>query len=662
MKSGEKMGIVVVIVFLALAGYFAVDLFLSDSGQEQPLDEPEIVEDGSGRDAQQVTSVIEGGQAIDDAGASGQGGQDREKVAGTTRHATVSGRVVDNKGKPIRNATVSLHRGSNLLAFHIAVDSESVVDGKTGKDGRYDLVVTSEAGEYTVVARHPKYSEAFFSPLKIRMDEKTRAPDLVLGSGSTIRGCVADTNGQPIEGARVSILDASSPIPKKNADGASDLSTVTDASGQYAFSNLSLRTFKITAAAEGYATQQQAGNMIFQKIREKVIDFRLHPGVSIAGFVNDVAGAPIEGAEIKATLFSTKDFGSFGTTRSDAKGAFSVDDLADGTYTVSITCAGYSDVVKKRIKGGTQDLEVTLKKQGGITGVVSDGQTRDPVRKFQIRVMHRTKRGNKETMRPSGIVQKFETKDGRYTMEGLNPGACHLLVSAAGYADSLSEEIVVSRETVVDKVDIFMDKGGDLRGRVVNGEGSPIRGAKIMLADKARQEDPLSQVFNTMLNPTGGRAKKQGTTDENGAFHLTLITPGKYAVDVTHPDYAMTSPKWVEVLPGEGTTPMMEDITLTRGGKVTGRVFDGKKNPLASALVAITSEKGHMERTTTDENGKYLFEHLRPGEYTVFWQMTTSKNRDIETLLKNIDDVEGTKTKVFVTEGGEQKVDIYLSH
>ncbi|MFH2003021.1 MAG: carboxypeptidase-like regulatory domain-containing protein [Planctomycetota bacterium] len=663
MTSTETIGIAVVLVVLALATYFFVSLFSGDTASGPAEDLSHFTQKESDQETRRINSIQEEseGQAAGGDGAFAEGAdQGREKVEGTTRHATITGRTVDEKGKPVSGATITLHRGGTSLVFYRPAETQSEAQGTSGNDGRFELVVPHEGGEFTVIARHPDFSEAFYSPLNVRLGDGARVPDMVLGSGTIVNGLVSDFYGNPIEGAQVRIEDPIIESALAQAGEAQRLTTATGPSGIYRFEDLSLRTFKISASAKGYSTQQVSSNLLFEKAREKVINFKLTKGRSIAGQVVDQESRPVGSAEIKATLYGGKEYSSFGCARSGPEGDFSVDDLAEGAYTVRITCEGYTEVVKSKITAGTQGLEVVLKKRGGVSGLVMDGQSRAPVNDFRIRVMERNRVGNKETMMPTRTVKEFKTKDGRYSIENLDPGSCFLLVSSSGYADCLSSEVVIARDQVKENVDIYMNQGGDLRGRVVNGAGAPVQGAKITLSDSAEQDDPFSRALGAMMNSTIERSKKTTVTDETGSFLLTLITPGRYGINATHPDYARGSPRSVNVEPGAGATPQMEDMVLTEGARVFGRVLDNKKNPVSSAIVAITNSKGFMERTTTEADGSYQFRHLKAGEYTVFWQINTSENRDIESLFKNLQNVEGTKTTLVVREGGEERVDIYL--
>src|SRR5580693_8930967 len=52
-------------------------------------------------------------------------------------------------------------------------------------------------------------------------------------------------------------------------------------------------------------------------------------------------------------------------------------------------------------------------------------------------------------------------------------------------------------------------------------------------------------------------------------------------------------------------------------GKVSGQIIDFDGKPMADFPVKIKSEQGATQDTKTDADGKYQFNNLRSGKYTV---------------------------------------------
>jgi protocatechuate 3,4-dioxygenase beta subunit len=113
------------------------------------------------------------------------------------RGADLAGRVTDDAGQPVENATIALKDSSGRAVYTFSLFT-------TGSDGRY-TVQGIVPGRYTVSAE-----ARGLAPNKKTVDvgEAGAAADIVLTRGGSVKVRVVDGNGQPIEGARVVLTDA----------------------------------------------------------------------------------------------------------------------------------------------------------------------------------------------------------------------------------------------------------------------------------------------------------------------------------------------------------------------------------------------------------------------------------------------------------------------
>jgi protocatechuate 3,4-dioxygenase beta subunit len=661
MTTPEKMGIAVVILVLAVLGYFLFDFLGTDSsgggtdletldtGQEEV--EPRIMSDISGADKHRSPDEVIVREIV---------APDREQMMGTASYSFIMGRTVDEKGKPVIDARITLREGGNPLIPHLQAKTLTDIEDVTDGEGRFELSGIQGGGEFTVVANHPDYAEATFSPLQVRAGTSVEIPDIVLGSGTLVKGRVTDQYNNPIAGAQLRILDPVQMAFQKVEERKPFKMVLSDVNGKYRFENISFKAFEVTASAEGYATQRISGNVQFESAKEKIINFQLTKGSFISGYVSDENGVFIEGAKIEATLVKNKDFSSSGTVLSEKNGFFSVEGLAEGSYTVRVSKEEYSDEVQSGIKAGTNSMEVILKKRGGVAGVVRDWKTQEPVKEFQMRVMRRRAGGDKGPLRATRIIKKFKTEDGAYRIADLDPGHYALIVSAEGYADCTSDDVTVVRDYLIQNVDIYMNQGGEIRGRVVDGSGSPVEGATVLLNDNNFQDNPLYHIFSAMAGPSNAPEKKKTRTAADGTFYLELIVPGAYQVAVEHEDYSTAAVNDVVVTLGQETAPPSGDVVLMRGAKLFGTVRDASGRPVPGATIVVTSSEAYMKQTVTDKKGEYLVRHLTPGEYTVSCQLNRLKGKDLGNVFKRLMIAEKSKVSVFLEEGGEHKADIHL--
>ena len=122
------------------------------------------------------------------------------------------------------------------------------------------------------------------------------------------------------------------------------------------------------------------------------------------------------------------------------------------------------------------------------------------------------------------------------------------------------------------------------------------------------------------------------TTDENGAYQLERLTEGEWLVTASKGGYVTwqfgqrrpyQTPPPIALKRGERFTA---DIPLTRGGAISGRVYDPTGDALAGLQVRVyraTMEQGTRRLKAvgvpdmTDDTGSYRVYGLPPGDYFV---------------------------------------------
>lgn len=158
-----------------------------------------------------------------------------------------------------------------------------------------------------------------------------------------------------------------------------------------------------------------------------------------------------------------------------------------------------------------------------------------------------------------------------------------------------------------------------ITGRVtINGKGA----AGIAVGVRATE-------FSGVMQPS-----IKGTTDGDGNYQISGVSPGNYAVAPIAPAYVLASsesyPARVRaktLLITEGETVNNIDFSLTRGGVITGRVSDGDGRPVVEEAVQILfenqSERGPGFPSVmgnvfmTDDRGVYRVYGVPPGRYRV---------------------------------------------
>ena len=71
--------------------------------------------------------------------------------------------------------------------------------------------------------------------------------------------------------------------------------------------------------------------------------------------------------------------------------------------------------------------------------------------------------------------------------------------------------------------------------------------------------------------------------------------------------HAGARPALAAQTPGAGTTGTIRGVVTTQNGTI----------PLGAVLVSLTSDGGEMTSSTSDGDGKFRFEHVLAGKYTL---------------------------------------------
>lgn len=186
------------------------------------------------------------------------------------------------------------------------------------------------------------------NPYIVYMDWDNLTLKTALGTSSqygAITGYVRDDHGTALAGASVTTSSVG-------------YSTTSGADGSYVLSNVTSGTYSITASESGYQPQTHTGVSVTTG-QTTVVNFALVgiPG-AISGFVQDSGGNPVAGATISTST------GGY-TTTSGANGAYTLDNVYPGTYSVTAARTGYISQTKSNItvtSGQTSTVNFSLTK------------------------------------------------------------------------------------------------------------------------------------------------------------------------------------------------------------------------------------------------------------------------------------------------------------
>ncbi len=258
------------------------------------------------------------------------------------------------------------------------------------------------------------------------------------------------------------------------------------------------------------------------------------------------------------------------------------------------------------------------------------------------------------------IAGKVATTDanGAYSFTGLTPGSYEVKVTAPA-ADPTFSPVGTNANPALDSI-VNPATGTTTAVTLASGQSATNQNAGVygigalsghVFLDQ--NGDGVQQAGDTniagltvqLLDSTGTAiAGKTTTTDANGAYSFTGLTPGQYEVKFTNPAGDVVSPVGTNVNPaldsianGSAVTPLATVVSATTTPNqnegiyapvsYSGHVFkdvnaDGVQQAgdtnLSGITVQLLDGSGNAiagKTTTTDANGAYRFTNLAPGSY-----------------------------------------------
>lgn len=296
----------------------------------------------------------------------------QEGSAVTADSFTISGEVLDEDGQPVEGVTVYLYgEDGQLLATASLFDVEEPASDDSAadlfsEDGyiRLDERVTAEngkyvfaglpAGRYVVKIAHGGIGgNGGSTDIPVTVQPLPEIPDdadlTVTTDSYTVSGVVVDKNGEPVNGAKVKLLDAEN-------NEVSSLTTGED--GAYTFDTLPKGDYTVNISypdsdllASGDVTITDGS-------------FTAFPGQTVSGKIKDNKGNALS----NVTVTLRGEDGKTYTATTDKDGSYRVV-MPDGKYTVEVNINGKtaSKTIAVNGKAVTADLTITLSDGGSTT-------------------------------------------------------------------------------------------------------------------------------------------------------------------------------------------------------------------------------------------------------------------------------------------------------
>jgi len=263
---------------------------------------------------------------------------------------------------------------------------------------------------------------------------------LIAGS---LGGTVTDSeSGDPLSGATV--------IVSSGFGGSATRDTMTTGTdGTYLFESLTEGIYTVTVSLSGYETFTRRNVTVGED--EVTVDVELEAiapatGV-ISGTVTDSeSGDPLSGA----TVVISSGFGGTAvrdTVTTGADGTFSFEELAAGTYTVTVSLSGYETFTRRNVTVREDEVTVDVELDaiapatGVISGTVTDSESGDPLSGAIVVIS--------SGFGVTAVLDTVKTgADGTFSVGQLQAGNYRVTISAEGYRAFTQRNVNVEDDEV----------------------------------------------------------------------------------------------------------------------------------------------------------------------------------------------------------------------
>ena len=457
--------------------------------------------------------------------------------------------------------------------------------------------------------------------------------------------------------------------------------TTTDAHGAYAFTNLEEGTYKVRVRKEGPiadlvqtedpdGTKDNTSGDITLELNDPIkenVNFGYISDNSISGTIyrDDNRSNSHNGGEAgypaQTVQLLDKDGQVIATTTTDANGNYSFDNLPDGSYSVKVVKDGaLTDLEQTEDPDGIKDSAsepIVLNEDNPTKKNVNFGYVPDYFIKGTI-YRDGNRSGALDTdeklyegvtvnlVDADGTVVATTTTDadGSYSFDKLPAGTYSVTVVQDGpiagleqtgdpdaTKDNASEPVTLGEDNPTkDHIDFGYVPDYSIHGLVYrDGDRNETHGA----GEKGYANQTVE------LRDKDGKVVATTTTDANGAYSFSKLPAGDYTVKVVKdgaltdldqtedPDSTKDSASGVISLSNDHRIRTDVNFGYIANNSINGTIYrdgdrDGRKGDTEGRYSGVTVQlldaSGNVvATTTTDKDGKYSFEHLPDGTYSV---------------------------------------------
>jgi protocatechuate 3,4-dioxygenase beta subunit len=477
--------------------------------------------------------------------------------------ARIEGRVVDREtNAPITDfqVEVAARRGGGSSSGNTAsVHSD---------DGSYVLDRVAPATMDLIVVA-PGYARGSLSSLTTEEGKTLHAPDMQLDKGGSIRGRVT-ANQQPVSGVSVRAGEGRM--------GRGAFGNTTDDNGEFFIDSVAAGEQAVSFDRQGFISKRKTVDVT--KGKEARVDIELDRGEQLQGKVVDKSGAAVAGARVMAR--GNGPMAGARPVTTDASGAFTLEALAEGRYTVLASKEGFveasaSDVAIPATAPVTLTMDTGATLSGRVIGLSA----------AELVAVEVSANGRGANARAS------VNSDGTFTLRGVPDGkvTVNAFVRGPRMRQALPQTVDVANGAGP-SVQIDFAEGLTVTGRVTR-SGAPFTEGSV--------------------NFSGPKMNRNAPIGADGSYQVDGLAAGEYRVSVYAPGGSLFQGKYTASASGSF------DIQI-EGATVRGHVVDASTGAPVSDVVVMTvgsRTNPSVRQARTDSSGQFTLESLPAGTIEV---------------------------------------------
>lgn len=512
------------------------------------------------------------------------------------RAAALAGRAVDPAGRGVPGAWVSASIGRGRPS----------AGAWTGDDGAFRLGLLQATELYDLQAAKAGFLPAKTRAITAKAPQQARAVSLVLLPNRPAVGRVLDTNGRPVGGAEIRLVEARDAETRQRPQARpvrneGEPQAVADGSGRFKVAEIPALVLDVTVTRPGFARAELLGFKVPSGTGPVDLGtIRLAPGASISGQVATAQGQPVGGASVFRILHVQSPYELADQVREQepdattaADGRFTLADLGKGDgVNLLVVAEGFLPVTKRGIRTPLPEpLLIRLDAGSVFAGRVIDEEEK-PVAGARLEITWEPTVAGHERMPAGPPMTREAVADslGRFEVRNMPLGRVRLAADAAGFVSMRELEAVVPQPPD-ERMTIRLRRGATLEGRVATATGDPISGVRVLLGPAA------------------------GVSDGEGLYRVEGLELGPQRVDARHPQYGRLK-RETAIEPGTNHL----DLVFEPGQEVRGRVVNASNEPVPGAMVRLgstTMRNPRFHRARSDAEGAFEISPVVPGTYHI---------------------------------------------